>query len=67
MDRFQMATTAKEAVELTYEISTLVETGLDRKALALAISLCEQGADPAAVTAVIRECQKHHTFAANAG
>jgi mitotic-spindle organizing protein 1 len=49
---------AKEAVDALHEISGLLDTGLDRKALALIVALCEHGVNPEALAAVIRECQK---------
>ncbi|RUS21002.1 mitotic-spindle organizing gamma-tubulin ring associated-domain-containing protein [Endogone sp. FLAS-F59071] len=41
-----------------YEMSTLLNTGLDRESLALCVSLCESGVNPEALAAVIKELKR---------
>ncbi|KAI8841236.1 mitotic-spindle organizing gamma-tubulin ring associated-domain-containing protein, partial [Chytridium lagenaria] len=49
---------AKETLDITYEISLLLNTGLDKDALATCISLCEMGVNPEALAAVIKELKR---------
>ncbi|KAI8913080.1 mitotic-spindle organizing gamma-tubulin ring associated-domain-containing protein [Powellomyces hirtus] len=46
---------ARETMDILSEISTLLNTGLDRDTLALCVSLCEAGVNPEALAVVIRE------------
>jgi mitotic-spindle organizing protein 1 len=41
-----------------HEISTLLETGLDQETLAILLALCEQGVNPEALAAVVRELRR---------
>jgi mitotic-spindle organizing protein 1 len=41
-----------------YQVSQLLNTGLDRETLAQCISLCEAGVNPEALAAVIRELRR---------
>lgn len=40
---------AREVIDVLYEISLLLNTGLDRNALSLCVSLCENGVNPEAL------------------
>jgi len=40
---------------VVYEISRLLNTGLDRQTLSILISLCEAGVNPEALAAVVKE------------
>ncbi|RHZ86696.1 hypothetical protein Glove_46g149 [Diversispora epigaea] len=40
---------AREAMDILYEISTLLNTGLDRETLSLCLNLCENGVNPEAL------------------
>ncbi|CAG8554263.1 7753_t:CDS:2 [Diversispora eburnea] len=44
---------AREAMDILYEISTLLNTGLDRETLSLCLNLCENGVNPEALAASI--------------
>ncbi|PKA65443.1 Mitotic-spindle organizing protein 1 [Apostasia shenzhenica] len=46
---------AKETLELAFQISNLLETGLDRHTLSLIISLLDRGVNPEPLSALIRE------------
>ncbi|KAI9104460.1 mitotic-spindle organizing protein 1 [Phlyctochytrium arcticum] len=58
MDSATKLTTARESLSVLHEISTLLNTGLDRESLALCVSLCESGVNPEALAAVIRELKR---------
>ena len=49
---------AKEAIEILYEISKLLNTGLDRTSLSILVSLCEIGVNPEALAAVVKELRR---------
>lgn len=49
-----------------HEISTLLNTGLDKQTLAIVVSLCENGVNPEALAAVIQEMRRE-AAAAQAG
>ncbi|CAO3622562.1 unnamed protein product [Cunninghamella echinulata] len=51
-------TEVKETIDILHEISTILNTKLDRDTLALCISLCEKGVNPEALAAVIKDLQK---------
>ncbi|CDO56410.1 Conserved hypothetical protein [Geotrichum candidum] len=44
---------ARESVNTLFELSQLLNTGLDKRTLALCVSLCEQGVNPEVVARVI--------------
>ncbi|BFZ59833.1 hypothetical protein YB2330_000854 [Saitoella coloradoensis] len=52
MDKQQQA---RETIDVLNEISLLLNTGLDKNTLSLCVSLCENGVNPEALAAVIRE------------
>nr|KAJ3422349.1 GTPase-activating protein [Polyrhizophydium stewartii] len=49
---------ARETMDILYEISVLLNTGLDKEALAHCVSLCEAGVNPEALAAVIKELKR---------
>jgi mitotic-spindle organizing protein 1 len=49
-----------EILEISYEIARLLETGLDRETLQVAIELLEQGFDPYALASVIKELRRQN-------
>ncbi|RKO89333.1 mitotic-spindle organizing gamma-tubulin ring associated-domain-containing protein, partial [Blyttiomyces helicus] len=49
---------ARETMDILHEISLLLNTGLDREALSLCVSLCETGVNPEALAAVVRELKR---------
>ncbi|KAJ4792049.1 Mitotic-spindle organizing protein 1 [Rhynchospora pubera] len=46
---------AKESLDLAYQVSQILGTGLDRHTLSLLISLCDRGVNPKALSALVRE------------
>ncbi|KAL0637088.1 hypothetical protein Q9L58_003911 [Maublancomyces gigas] len=52
------AQAAREAIDILYEISTLLNTHLDRRALSLCVSLVENGVNPEALAVVIKELRR---------
>ena len=49
---------AKETFQTLFEISRLLNTGLDMETLAICVRLCEQGANPEALAIIIRELRR---------
>lgn len=49
---------AKETMEILYEMAQLLNTGLDRTSLSILVSLCENGVNPEALAAVVRELKR---------
>lgn len=54
----QQQTAAREATDVLFEISTLLNTHLDRRQLSLCISLIEHGVNPEALATVVRELRQ---------
>jgi mitotic-spindle organizing protein 1 len=52
-------------VELVYEMSKLLNTGLDRVSVSLLISLCESGVNPEALAAVVKELNREANIIQN--
>ena len=50
--------TAEETMEVLYEISKILNTGLDRSTLATLVGLCEAGVNPEALAAVVKELRR---------
>uniref|UniRef100_A0A3B4V0K8 Mitotic spindle organizing protein 1 n=1 Tax=Seriola dumerili TaxID=41447 RepID=A0A3B4V0K8_SERDU len=48
----------RETMEALLEISRLLNTGLDMESLSICVRLCEQGINPEALSAVIKELRK---------
>lgn len=49
---------AREVIDILHEISTLLNTTLDRTELSLCVSLIENGVNPDALAAVIKDLRK---------
>ncbi|CAN6675171.1 hypothetical protein TRVA0_103S00100 [Trichomonascus vanleenenianus] len=49
---------SREAVNVIYEISQLLNTELDKQTTALCISLCERGVSPETLATVIQQLRK---------
>lgn len=49
---------AKETMEILFEISQLLNTGLDRHSLSILLSLCEHGVNPEALAMVVKELRR---------
>jgi mitotic-spindle organizing protein 1 len=49
---------AKEALDCLYEMSRILNTGLDRETLAICVSLCEAGVNPEALAVVVKELRR---------
>ncbi|KAI9856631.1 MAG: hypothetical protein M1824_005328 [Vezdaea acicularis] len=49
---------AREVIDILHEISTLLNTHLDRTTLSLCVSMIENGVNPEALAAVIQELRK---------
>lgn len=49
---------AREVIDILYEISTLLNTHLDRTELSLCVSLIENGVNPDALATVIKDLRK---------
>ncbi|GLD94234.1 hypothetical protein PINS_up002845 [Pythium insidiosum] len=47
-----------QALETAYELSRLLNTGLDRETLCILVELIEQGVHPEALAAVVRDLRK---------
>ncbi|KAI8617527.1 mitotic-spindle organizing gamma-tubulin ring associated-domain-containing protein [Chytriomyces sp. MP71] len=51
---------AQETLAVLHQMSVLLGTGLDKETLALCVSLCEQGVNPEALAAVIKELRREY-------
>ncbi|KAK9068380.1 hypothetical protein SSX86_012493 [Deinandra increscens subsp. villosa] len=49
------ARTATESLELVFQMSNILDTGLDRHTLSVLIALCDLGLNPEALAAVVKE------------
>ena len=55
----QPATRPREqTLDMLYDISQLLQTGLDRETLAVLVGLTESGVNPEALAAVVRELRR---------
>ncbi|KAI7725235.1 hypothetical protein M8C21_005641 [Ambrosia artemisiifolia] len=52
------ARTAKESLELVFQMSNILDTGLDRHTLSVLIALCDLGVNPEALAAVVKEFRR---------
>ncbi|EQL27805.1 mitotic-spindle organizing protein 1, variant [Blastomyces dermatitidis ER-3] len=55
---------AREVIDILHEISTILNTHLDRTELSLCVSLIENGVNPEALAAVIKELRREAVAAA---
>ncbi|XP_058087844.1 mitotic-spindle organizing protein 1A-like [Magnolia sinica] len=51
----ESARNARESLELVFQMSNILETGLDRHTLSILIALCDQGFNPEALAALVKE------------
>jgi len=58
MENLKQQEQARETLEVIYEISRLLNCGLDRETLSILISLCENGVNPEALAAVVKELRR---------
>ncbi|OQR84005.1 hypothetical protein THRCLA_23109 [Thraustotheca clavata] len=49
---------SREAFETVYELSRLLNTGLNRESLGLVVSLIEKGVNPEALAAAVKEMRR---------
>lgn len=49
---------ANQTLDVVYEMSQLLNTGLDRQTVQLLMALCEHGVNPEALAAVVRELRR---------
>eukprot|EP00308_Calcidiscus_leptoporus_P011514 CAMPEP_0119377574 /NCGR_PEP_ID=MMETSP1334-20130426/45600_1 /TAXON_ID=127549 /ORGANISM="Calcidiscus leptoporus, Strain RCC1130" /LENGTH=73 /DNA_ID=CAMNT_0007396543 /DNA_START=156 /DNA_END=377 /DNA_ORIENTATION=- len=52
------AATKDEALAVLFDISQLLETGLDRETLGILVELTESGVNPEALAAVVKELRR---------
>ncbi|CAN6695739.1 unnamed protein product [Malus baccata var. baccata] len=52
------AKTARESLDLAFQMSNILDTGLDRHTLSILIALCDLGLNPEALTAVVKELRR---------
>ena len=50
--------TSQETMDILYEVSKILNTGLDRNTLAILVGLCEAGVNPEALAAVVKELRR---------
>jgi len=58
---------AKETLEIIYELSQLLNCGLDKQTLSILVSLCENGVNPDALAAVVKELKREGKAIAESG
>ena len=54
----EAARTARESLDLAFQMSNILDTGLDRHMLSVLIALCDLGANPEALAAVVKELRR---------
>ncbi|CAO3573594.1 unnamed protein product [Mortierella alpina] len=57
---------ARQAMDILTEMSSILNTGLDRETLSVCVSLCELGTNPEALAAVIKELRRESAATRNA-
>ncbi|KAL2830692.1 mitotic-spindle organizing gamma-tubulin ring associated-domain-containing protein [Aspergillus pseudoustus] len=57
---------AREVIDILHEISTLLNTNLDRTELSLCVSLIENGVNPDALANVIKDLRKEAAITSRA-
>ncbi|WCJ31043.1 Mitotic-spindle organizing protein 1 [Euphorbia peplus] len=57
----EAAKTARESLDLAFQMSNILDTGLDRHTLSVLIALCDLGLNPEALAAVVKEVQTQTT------
>ncbi|KAJ1418725.1 Mitotic-spindle organizing protein 1 [Sesbania bispinosa] len=54
----ETARMARESLDLAFNMSNILDTGLDRHTLSVLIALCDLGVNPEALAAVVKELRK---------
>lgn len=54
----EAARTARESLDLAFQMSNILDTGLDRHTLSVLIALCDLGLNPEALAAVVKELRR---------
>jgi len=49
---------AKETLDILSELSRLLNCGIDRETLSILVALCENGVNPEALAAVVKELKR---------
>eukprot|EP00514_Thraustochytrium_sp_LLF1b_P011845 CAMPEP_0184541470 /NCGR_PEP_ID=MMETSP0199_2-20130426/1395_1 /TAXON_ID=1112570 /ORGANISM="Thraustochytrium sp., Strain LLF1b" /LENGTH=78 /DNA_ID=CAMNT_0026935195 /DNA_START=171 /DNA_END=407 /DNA_ORIENTATION=+ len=49
---------SQQTMDVLFELSKLLNTGLDKETLGILVALCENGADPDALAMVIQELRR---------
>lgn len=57
----EAARVARESLELAFQMSNILETGLDRNTLSVLVALCDAGINPESLAAVVKEFQRETT------
>ena len=55
----EAAQKARESLELAFQMSNILDTGLDRHTLSVLIALCDLGLNPESLAAVVKELPTH--------
>ncbi|GIX62180.1 mitotic-spindle organizing protein 1, putative [Babesia caballi] len=51
----------EEGMDIIFEISKILNTGLDRQTLAILVGLCEKGVDPTVLAYVVKHLKEART------
>ncbi|RWR75395.1 mitotic-spindle organizing protein 1B [Cinnamomum micranthum f. kanehirae] len=51
----EAARNARESLELAFQMSNILVTGLDRHTISILVALCDRGLNPEALAAFVRE------------
>ncbi|MQL91176.1 hypothetical protein Taro_023781 [Colocasia esculenta] len=51
----EAARNAKESLDMAFQMSNILDTGLDRHTLSLLVALCDRGVNPESLAALVRE------------
>lgn len=54
----EAARTARDSLDLAFQMSNILDTGLDRHTLSVLIALCDLGLNPEALAAVVKELRR---------
>ncbi len=56
-----VAARSDQAISLLYEISNILDTGLDKETLRILVGLCDAGVNPEALAMVVKELRREAT------
>ncbi|WJX35659.1 Glc7p regulatory subunit [Trifolium repens] len=54
----EAARNAREALDLAFHMSNILDTGLDHHTLSILMALCDLGVNPEALAAIVKELRK---------